>query len=66
MKEVWKAGIGIVGFSFMAVITPIGNSIAAEYNLTVDRIKIDTGEFSRSGIGFNGASPGPIHRIKKI
>ncbi len=65
MKEVWKAGIGIVGFSFMAVITPIGNSIAAEYNLTVDRIKIDTGEFSRSGIGFNGASPGPILRFKE-
>ena len=36
---------------------------AGEYRLTVDRVTIDTGEFKRSGVGFNGASPGPILRF---
>jgi L-ascorbate oxidase len=34
-----------------------------EYSLTVDPVRIDTGEFTRSGIGFNGASPGPVLRF---
>jgi L-ascorbate oxidase len=65
MKEVWKAGISLVGLSFVAFITPIGVSEAAEYNLTVDPVEIDTGEFQRRGIGFNGASPGPVLRFKE-
>ena len=32
---------------------------AGEYNLTVDRVMIDTGDFVKEGIGYNGASPGP-------
>jgi L-ascorbate oxidase len=42
-----------------------GVSAAAEFDLTVDPIEIDTGDFRRSGIGFNGASPGPILRFKE-
>ena len=38
---------------------------AGEYNLTVDRIQIDTGDFVKEGIGYNGASPGPVLRFKK-
>ncbi len=40
-------------------------SVAGEYNITVDPVTIDTGDFTRSGIGFNGASPGPVLRFKE-
>ncbi|MEQ9487742.1 MAG: copper resistance system multicopper oxidase [Alphaproteobacteria bacterium] len=42
-----------------------GNAIAAEYNLTVDEVTIDTGDFVRTGIGYNGASPGPVLRFRE-
>ena len=29
--------------------------LAGEYNLTVDRVQIDTGDFVKEGIGYNGA-----------
>ncbi len=38
---------------------------AGTYDLTVDPVTIDTGEFTRSGIGYNGASPGPVLRFKE-
>nr|WP_150912383.1 copper resistance system multicopper oxidase [Marinobacter halotolerans] len=38
---------------------------AGEYNLTVDRVQIDTGDFVKEGIGYNGASPGPVLRLKE-
>ncbi|MEQ8318809.1 MAG: copper resistance system multicopper oxidase [Rhodospirillales bacterium] len=49
----------------LALVLPAAAGHAAEYNLTVDPITIDTGEFSRSGIGYNGASPGPVLRFKE-
>ena len=37
--------------------------MAGEYDLTVDRVKIDTGDFVKEGIGYNGCllytSPSP-------
>ncbi|CAM3852318.1 copper resistance system multicopper oxidase [Vreelandella rituensis] len=39
--------------------------LAGEYDLTVDRIKIDTGDFVKEGIGYNGKSPGPELRFKE-
>ena len=42
-----------------------GAALAGEYTLSVDRVTIDTGEFTRTGVGFNGASPGPILRLKE-
>jgi len=36
---------------------------AGTYNLTVDRVEIDTGSFKKTGIGYNGASPGPVLRF---
>ena len=39
--------------------------LAGEYNLTVDRVQIDTGDFVKEGIGYNGASPGPVMRFKE-
>ena len=38
---------------------------AEVYTLTVDRVTIDSGEFRKSGIGFNGASPGPVLRFRE-
>lgn len=38
---------------------------AGEYNLTVDPITVETADFSRPGIGYNGASPGPVLRFKE-
>ncbi|WP_417521602.1 copper resistance system multicopper oxidase [Marinobacter sp.] len=39
--------------------------LAGEYNLTVDRVTIDTGEFVKEGVGYNGKSPGPTLRFKE-
>jgi CopA family copper-resistance protein len=36
---------------------------AGTYNLTVDKVTIDTGNFQKQGIGYNGASPGPVLRF---
>lgn len=38
---------------------------AAEYDITVDKVIIDTGEFKKEGVGYNGKSPGPILRFKE-
>lgn len=38
---------------------------AGEYNITVDPVTIDTGSFTRTGVGYNGASPGPVLRFKE-
>ena len=42
-----------------------GAAQAGEYNITVDEVTIDSGEFTRSGVGFNGASPGPVLRFRE-
>ncbi len=38
---------------------------ADEYRLSVDRVTIDSGEFTKTGVGFNGASPGPVLRFRE-
>ncbi len=38
---------------------------AGEYDISVDRVQIDTGDFVKEGIGYNGASPGPVLRFKE-
>lgn len=40
-------------------------AIAGTYDLTVDKVIIDTGEFKKEGIGYNGKSPGPVLRFKE-
>lgn len=40
-------------------------ALADEYALTVDRVTVDTGDFKRIGVGFNGATPGPVLRFKE-
>ncbi|MDX1553751.1 MAG: copper resistance system multicopper oxidase, partial [Marinobacter sp.] len=48
----------LAGFAFSA-------ANAGEYDISVDRVQIDTGDFTKEGIGYNGASPGPILRFKE-
>lgn len=48
----------LAGFAFSA-------ANAGEYDITVDRVQIDTGDFTKEGIGYNGASPGPVLRFKE-
>jgi L-ascorbate oxidase len=42
-----------------------GGASAGTYDLTVDRVTIDTGDFKKTGIGYNGATPGPTLRFKE-
>lgn len=49
---------------FLSLLIP-ALVLADEYDLTVDRVKIDTGDFVKEGIGYNGASPGPVMRFKE-
>ncbi|RBP21940.1 CopA family copper-resistance protein [Marinobacter pelagius] len=48
----------------LALLLPV-IAAAGEYSLTVDRVMIDTGDFVKEGIGYNGASPGPVLRFKE-
>jgi len=52
------------GMALALVVTPLAVQ-AGTYDLTVDPVTIDTGDFKRSGIGYNGASPGPVLRFKE-
>ena len=51
------AGIVVASTQF------VEHAYAGTYDLTVDPINIDTGDFTRSGIGYNGESPGPVLRF---
>ncbi len=42
-----------------------GPALAGIYDLSVDRVEIDTGDFVTAGVGFNGTSPGPTLRFKE-
>ena len=44
---------------------PATTAHAGEYTISVDPITIDTGDFTRDGIGFNGTSPGPVLRFSE-
>ena len=39
--------------------------MAETYNLSVDKVTLDTGKFKRQAIGYNGATPGPTLRFKE-
>jgi CopA family copper-resistance protein len=40
-------------------------AMAGEYNLTVDRLEIDTGDFTKTGIGYNGSTTPTVLRFKE-
>ncbi len=58
-----KAWFGLVAAAGVTLLPSL--SIAETYNLTVDKVLIDTGNFEKEGIGYNGSSPGPVLRFKE-
>ncbi|WP_421880428.1 copper resistance system multicopper oxidase [Pacificispira sp.] len=52
-------------FGLAIAVASASAAWAETYNLTVDEVTIDTGAFTRTGIGYNGASPGPVLRFKE-
>ena len=63
MSSHHSACAAVFGLAALALSPPLAS--AKTYKLTVDPVTIDTGEFARSGVGFNGASPGPVLRFKE-
>ncbi len=53
---------GLIVFTTAHLNSPVQ---AGTYDLSVDPVVINTGEFTREGIGYNGASPGPVLRFKE-
>ncbi|MEQ8441285.1 MAG: copper resistance system multicopper oxidase [Alphaproteobacteria bacterium] len=53
----------MLGLGSLVAVAPA--ALAGTYNLTVDEVMIDTGDFTRTGIGYNGASPGPVLRFQE-
>ena len=47
----------------LAVSILAGQAAAGEYDIVVERVEIDAGDFKRTGVGFNGSSPGPVLRF---
>ena len=51
--------------SFLYFIFLSCNAFAGVYNLTVDEVTLNTGQFKKKAIGYNGSTPGPILRFKE-
>ena len=54
--------LSTAGAALVALSGPLS---AKTCNLTVDPVTIDTGDFTRDGIGYNGAFPGPVLHFKE-
>ncbi|WP_366554822.1 copper resistance system multicopper oxidase [Aquibaculum sediminis] len=63
MSSLTTVRAGLLGLGMTVAL--MSAAAASTYDLTVDRVEIDTGDFTRSGIGYNGSSPGPILRFKE-
>ncbi|WP_404416754.1 copper resistance system multicopper oxidase [Marinospirillum sp.] len=59
MRTLKKIAVFTGSLLFPAVL------LAAEYELSVDPVMIDTGDFTKIGVGYNGSSPGPTLRMKE-
>ena len=51
----------LLGASLM--LAAAGSAFAGEYNLTVDRVTLDTGEFTKNGIGYNNSTEPTVLRF---
>ena len=65
MKNLNLPRAGLFGAAVLFVLSGGLPALAGTYDLTVDPIEIDTGDFTKRGIGYNGASPGPVLRFKE-
>ena len=52
-----------LGFGLLAALSSAVT--AGEYSITVDPVTIDTGTFTRTGVGYNGSETPPILRFKE-
>ena len=59
--NLWLSALVASGMLFSTVTA----SFAETYELTVDAVEINTGDFTKTGVGFNGTSPGPVLRFKE-
>ena len=57
-RSLWLA-LAATGFA----LALYGTASAGTYDITVDYVETDNGEFTREAIGFNGTSPGPVLRF---
>ncbi len=62
-RSIGRGALGAAAISLSLGFAGAGTATAATYDLTVDRVTIDTGDFVKQGIGYNGASPGPVLRF---
>ena len=62
MKRFVTCAARTMAISAIVAAAPIA-AMAATYNIDVERVQIDTGDFVKEGIGYNGGSPGPVLRF---
>ncbi|QCF26506.1 copper resistance system multicopper oxidase [Hydrocarboniclastica marina] len=55
---------GLLAVLVFAMLAP-AFALGDVYDISVDRVTINTGEFEKEGIGYNGSSPGPVLRFKE-
>lgn len=60
-KDAWRACLFGAGMAIAAT----GAASADVYNITVDQVTIDTGAFTKTGIGYNGSATPPVLRFKE-
>lgn len=61
MKATSFAQACALGAAFAASLAT--GTLAGEYNITVDRVAIDTGDFTKTGIGYNASSTPTVLRF---
>jgi L-ascorbate oxidase len=55
----------LAGITALFAIAGTGPAVAGVYDITVDKVSIDIAGGAKTGIGYNGASPGPTLRFKQ-
>ena len=58
-------GVFALAVGLMTPLVSPGAAKAGVYDISVDRVTIDTSGFKKDGIGYNGALPGPQLRFKE-
>ena len=65
MRKSFKRVLSLGLMASMSATLLPALTFAGTYDLTVDKVLIDTGDFTKEGIGYNGMSPGPVLRFKE-
>ena len=65
MKAKLQSSLRVAGLGLGFALALTSAAAAGTYNITVDRLKIDTGAFTKTGIGYNGSTTPTILRFKE-